>query len=552
MTQSHGSRKVVVIAGAGPAGLTAAFELLQRSDCIPIVLEADGQVGGISKTVNYRGNRMDLGGHRFFSKSDWVMRWWQNILPIADERTDPPARVRATYQGTTKYFIPERTAPASGDAVMLVRPRLSRIFYRRRFFDYPLKINAGTIANMGQVETLRIGLSYGHAQLAPIRPEVTLEDFFINRFGSRLYRTFFKAYTEKVWGVPCRDISAEWGAQRIKGLSVTKALAHAMTRPFRSVDDTSQKHTETSLIERFLYPKRGPGQMWEEVARRIAERGGTIHLNNRVVGIERCGLEIKAIKVRDETACVRTIPCDQFISTMPVRDLMRLIGDDAPEITRIAEGLPYRDFMTVGLLLRKMNSPKSGGARASDNGMPPDNWIYIQEPDVRIGRLQIFNNWSPAMVADPRTIWLGLEYFCGEGDDLWSMQDGHFIDFAAAELAKIGLIDRREVLDGTLVRVPKAYPAYFGTYAGFGGIRAYLDRFPNLYAVGRNGMHRYNNQDHSMLAANGAVDSIINGGRGKAKIWAINAESDYHEAIERAPEAALDQAEVAGGVRRSE
>jgi protoporphyrinogen oxidase len=553
MLTSDRPDQVVVIAGAGPAGLTAAYELLQRSNCIPVVLEADSQVGGISKTVDYRGNRIDLGGHRFFSKSDWVMRWWQNILPISAAEIDPKVAVRTAYQGGIKEFIPELAASASSDSVMLVRQRLSRIFYRRRFFDYPLKINANTIANMGLIETLRIGLSYGHAQLAQVRPEKTLEDFFINRFGRRLYHTFFKDYTEKVWGVPCREISAEWGAQRIKGLSITKALAHALTSRIKSAGDTSQKDTETSLIERFLYPKRGPGQMWEEVARRIVLGRGAIHLNHRVVGIDRQGFEIKAIKVRDEaTASVRTIPCDQFISTMSVRDLTRLLDPSDSQIARIAGNLPYRDFMTAGLLLRKMNPSGARRGRISSNGMPPDNWIYIQEPDVRIGRLQIFNNWSPAMVADPETIWLGLEYFCREGDDLWSMNDANFVDFAAGELEKIGLIDRRNVIDGTVVRVPKAYPAYFGEYAEFGKVRAYLDQFPNLYPVGRNGMHRYNNQDHSMLAANAAVNSIINHGFGKSEIWNINAEHEYHEEIGAPDKSHARAAVIERGTERRE
>src|SRR6202790_521945 len=284
--------KIAVIAGAGPAGLTAALELLRRSDITPIVFEADAQVGGISKTVEYRGNRMDLGGHRFFSKSDWVMRWWQEILPIATGQTGFAADLRMTYQGQSRDIVPAALAPASSDAVMLVRRRLSRIFYRRRFFDYPLRLNTTTLSNMGLIETLRIGLSYAQSQMIQRSPETSLEDFFVNRFGNRLYRTFFKDYTEKVWGVPCKEIAAEWGAQRIKGLSVTKAVAHALTSPFRSSADTSQKRTETSLIERFLYPKLGPGQMWEEVARQVALRGGDIHLGHRVVAIERKGMDI--------------------------------------------------------------------------------------------------------------------------------------------------------------------------------------------------------------------------------------------------------------------
>lgn len=532
MTSTCNGPKTAVIAGAGPAGLTAALELLRRSDVMPVVFEADPQVGGISKTMVYRGNRMDLGGHRFFSKSDWVMRWWQEILPIAEDQTHPDHAIRLGYQQKTQDLIPEIFGPADSDAVMLIRRRLSRIFYRRRFFDYPLKLNATTIGNIGLLETGRIGMSYGKARLSSRSPEVTLEDFFVNRFGDRLYRTFFKDYTEKVWGVPCREISAEWGAQRIKGLSVTKALAHAVKSPFRRSGGTAQRQTETSLIERFLYPKFGPGQMWEEVARQVGLRGGQIHLQHRIVGIEREGYEITAVQVRDDVAgSVRRVPCDHFISTLPVRDLTSFLCPSDTEVTRVADRLPYRDFMTAGLLLRKMNATSK--RPTFSNNMPPDNWIYIQEPDVRIGRLQVFNNWSPAMVADPATIWLGLEYFCRQGDDLWTMPDGAFIDFAAGELEKIGLIRRADVLDGTLVRVPKAYPAYFGEYAEFGIVRSYLNRFTNLYPVGRNGMHRYNNQDHSMLAANSAVTSIIDKGRGKEAIWNINAEDDYHEESEK-------------------
>jgi len=519
---NNGLKKIAVIAGAGPAGLTAALELLRRSDITPIVFEADSQVGGISKTVNYRGNRLDLGGHRFFSKSDWVMRWWQQILPIASEESGNSGAVHINYQGQSRELPSARSTSTSSDAVMLIRQRLSRIFYRRRFFDYPLSLTATTLKNLGIVEALQIGLSYGRAQLSFRSPEVSLEDFFINRFGNRLYNTFFKEYTEKVWGVPCAQISAEWGAQRIKGLSVAKAIRHAIARPFRA-PIASQQNTETSLIERFLYPKFGPGQLWEEVMRRVTSQGGTIHLRHRVVGVERKGSCVTAVNILDGAEnSMRRVPCDHFISTMPVRNLVSLLQPEDSQISRVAEGLPYHDFMTVGLLMRRMKA---------DQDMPADNWIYIQEADVRLGRLQIFNNWSPALVADPNTIWLGLEYFCREGDDLWSMDDGRFIDFAAAELEKVGLIDRRDVIDGTLVRVPKAYPAYFGAYSEFDRLRLYLDQFLNLYPVGRNGMHRYNNQDHSMLAANAAVTSILGGGRGKTAIWSINAEDKYHEEI---------------------
>jgi protoporphyrinogen oxidase len=535
---SETTPRIAAIAGAGPAGLTAALELVRRSGLRPLVFEVDSQVGGISKTVVYRGNRMDLGGHRFFSKSDWVMRWWQDILPVMAGEFDTRTGIDLHYQGESRRLAPVAAAGAHPDAVMLLRRRLSRIFYRRRFFDYPLKLNAATIRNMGLLETLRIGSSYGAAQLRRRAPEVSLEDFFINRFGDRLYRTFFKDYTEKVWGVPCREISAEWGAQRIKGLSIRKAIAHAFSGSRRDATDTQQKGTETSLIERFLYPKFGPGQMWEEVAKRVVAAGGEIHLGHRVIAVERRGQQVSAVTVREEaTGAVRHVPCEVLISTLPVGELARMLEPDDASVCRIADGLPYRDFMTAGLLLRRMRFRETTqgpgyAAQLPNNGMPPDNWIYIQESDVKIGRLQIFNNWSPALVADPATIWLGLEYFCAAGDALWSLDSGRFLDFAAGELESIGMIDRRDVLDGTVVRVPKAYPAYFGEYAEFARVREFLSRFPNLYPVGRNGMHRYNNQDHSMLAANAAVDAILAGGAGRADIWNINADEAYHEQVD--------------------
>jgi protoporphyrinogen oxidase len=518
--------RIAVVVGAGPAGLTAALEMLRHTDVRPVVIEADTQVGGISKTVNYRGNRMDLGGHRFFSKSDWVMDWWQQILPVESgaDATGDNAPLRISYQNRHRDLQRATGAPAvdpaARDDVMLVRSRLSRIYYRRRFFDYPLKLNAATLGNLGAFEALRIGTSYAAARVAQRSPETTLEDFLVNRFGERLYRTFFQSYTEKVWGVPCAQISAEWGAQRIKGLSITRALLHAARSLAPRRGDVSQKQVETSLIERFLYPKLGPGQLWEEVAARVVAAGGELRMRCRVVGLERSGARVVAVRVRDAVSGeVSRIACDEFVSTMPLAELVGMLEPEAAELARIARALPYRDFMTAGLLVRRMRG----------NAQHRDNWIYIQEPDVRIGRLQIFNNWSPAMVADPATTWLGLEYFCNEGDDLWSMADGAFLDFAARELEKIDLIDRTDVLDGTVVRVPKAYPAYFGEYRHVGRIRDWLDGFENVFPVGRNGMHRYNNQDHSMLAAKAAVDAIASKQRDKRALWAINTEEDYHE-----------------------
>ena len=514
--------KTALIAGAGPAGLTAALELLRHTDVKPIVIEADAQVGGISKTINYRGNRMDLGGHRFFSKSDWVMDWWQSILPVqADTQAES-----LTYHGQTRSFAPTHTS-AHPDDVMLVRPRLSRIYYRRRFFDYPLRLSRQTFANLGPVYTAQIGLSYALTRLAPRKPERSLADFLHNRFGDKLYRTFFKDYTEKVWGVSCDEISAEWGAQRIKGLSISRAVIHALRRPFQT-EGTRQKGVETSLIERFLYPKFGPGQMWEKVADEVIKRGGELHLRQRVVAIERNNDRVLSATVQDENGARRTIPCDYFLSSMPVKDLVLQLQAPDAEVERVASALPYRDFMTAGLLVRRMKPTRTAGALTA-NGMPADNWIYVQEPDVKLGRLQIFNNWSPALVADPNTIWLGLEYFCNEGDDLWSMTDPAFLEFAASELEKIGLIDRADVIDGTVVRVPKAYPAYFGEYQNIGRVRAWLDGLTNLFPIGRNGMHCYNNQDHSMLAAKEAVTCIATGSSDKGALWAVNSEAEYHE-----------------------
>ena len=520
-------KKVAVIAGAGPAGLTSAFELLGHTDVIPLVFELDGQVGGISKTIQYRGNRMDLGGHRFFSKSDWVMNWWQNILPLSQEHRSEDGPVQLKYQGQERDLPINRVTNGSDRKVMLVRSRLSRIYYRRQFFDYPLKLNAATLGKLGPSYTAAIGTSYLRARLTPRFPEQTLEDFLINRFGDKLYRTFFKDYTEKVWGVPCAEISAEWGAQRIKGLSISKAIRHALLSPFRRAEDTAQKGTETTLIDRFLYPRLGPGQMWEETADRVTRSGGEIYLRHRVVGIHRDQQRIVAVDVRDEgSGEARRVACDYFVSTMPIKELTSLLDPNDPEVSHIASALPYRDFMSAGLLLKRM-LPTQG--TTSPNGMPPDNWIYIQEPDVKLGRLQVFNNWSPSLVADPETIWLGLEYFCEEGDELWTMDDSAFIIFASKELAKIGLIEMDDVLDGTVVRVKKAYPAYFGAYDGIHHVRKYLDSIPNLFPVGRNGMHRYNNQDHSMLAAKAAVDCIASGHTDKSGLWAVNIEDEYHE-----------------------
>ncbi|MGA2469719.1 MAG: NAD(P)/FAD-dependent oxidoreductase [Solirubrobacteraceae bacterium] len=518
------SKQVAVIAGAGPAGLTAALELLERTDVVPIVFEADLLVGGLAKTVVYKGNRIDIGGHRFFSKSGRVMDWWTQILPL--QRVEGGA---ADGVGASPGLLAagDRTGPDPDqvELVMLLRQRRSRILYLRRLFDYPVSLNGNTVRNLGLPRMLRIGVSYVRARLFPVRDESSLEDFMVNRFGRELYATFFEDYTEKVWGVPPSEIKADWGAQRIKGLSVSAAITHAAKRLLRSRGggrgDIYQRGTETSLIERFLYPKRGPGQLWEEVTRRVVERGGQVVMGTAVTALHADGERIVAATVRGGDGVSRRVDGDFFFSSMPIRELIAGLDADVPaDVREIAAGLAYRDFITVGVLLRS-----SGGAF---EGMT-DNWIYVQEPDVKVGRLQIFNNWSPYLVADPGTVWVGMEYFANEGDALWSLGEREMAEFAVGELVKLGLVEREDVLDHTVLHVPKAYPAYFGTYEQFDTLREYIDRYANLFLIGRNGMHRYNNQDHSMLTAMTAVENIVGGVDSKDNIWSVNAEQEYHE-----------------------
>jgi protoporphyrinogen oxidase len=517
-------KQTAIIIGAGPAGLTAAYELLARTDIRPIVIEKSEHMGGICRTVSYKGNRIDMGGHRFFSKSDRVMQWWLDILPLQQTSDRSPA---ITYHRMTRDVTPYASGPdpTSEDRVMLIRKRKSRIYFLRRLFDYPISLSADTIRKLGLARVLRIGMSYGLRALFPLREERNLEQFLINRFGEELYRTFFKSYTEKVWGVACSEISAEWGRQRTKGLSVWKMVAHFVRKRLRGGGELAREQTETSLIEQFLYPKYGPGQMWEEVARRVKGRGGEILTSFEVGRILTDGGRITAVEATSAVSGERRVfPSEYVFSTMPVQELIRALDARVPEeVAAISEGLVYRDFVTVGLLLKDLKLKDVHG------GVIEDNWIYIQEPDVLVGRVQIFNNWSPYMVADPDTVWIGLEYFCYETDPLWRMPDAQLMELGIRELESIGIIERDQVLDATVLRMPKAYPAYFGSYHRFETLRAYLDRFANLFLLGRNGMHKYNNQDHSMLSAMTAVDNILHGITTKDNIWAVNTEQEYHE-----------------------
>lgn len=512
--------KTAIIIGAGPAGLTAAYMLLKETDVVPIVLEESDVVGGISRTVCHNGNRMDLGGHRFFSKNEEVNALWQELMPLQGA----PA-LDDLLLGREKPLEKGGPDPEHEDRVMLVRDRVSRIYYLRKFFDYPISLKWQTIRNMGIWRTMKAGVGYVWSAIFK-RKEKTLKDFMINRFGVPLYRMFFESYNEKLWGRNPEDIAPDWGAQRIKGLSLMKAILSML----RHALGIREKQVETSLIEQYRYPKRGPGQLWETMASEIEARGGKIVLNAAVAKIYQTNDRIEAV----ETSDGKRFEGDWFFSSMPIKDLVESLRSPVPEeVQTVAKGLPYRDFITVGMLLKGIRL-KNQTERKTLNNIVPDCWIYVQERDVHMGRIQVFNNWSPYMVEDPEhTVWLGLEYFCNEGDWMWEMSDEAFIEMAKQELIRMEIIEADAVLDAKRLRVKKAYPAYFDTYEQFDVVRAYLDGFENLYCIGRNGQHRYNNMDHSMLTAMEAVRALRNG-TGKEALWSINTEEVYHETKEEA------------------
>jgi len=461
--------KTAVIIGAGPAGLTSAYELLNKTDVKPIILEETSFVGGISRTVEYKSNRMDLGGHRFFTKNEYINKLWGDICPG-----------------------------------MMTRPRSSRIFYLGKFFDYPISLKLQTLINLGVFRTLKVGTSYMKSVIFK-RKENNLENFMTNRFGITLYRMFFENYTEKLWGRHPKEIDASWGAQRIKGLSITKLIVNALRL---------NKQKENSLIDEFLYPQLGPGELYEKMADEITKLDGNIVFNTKVERVN-----IKNNKIVSVIAGGIEHKADYFFSSMPIKDLCLAMNEIPKEYLEIAKNLPYRDFITVGLLCRNLEI---------DKPYPKDNWIYIQEPTVKMGRLQIFNNWSPHLVKDGNTVWIGLEYFVNENDDLWNMTEKDFTFFAISELTKIGIIKAKNVLDSTCIKVKKAYPAYFDSYKDFPKLKNWLCSIKNLYCIGRNGQHRYNNMDHSMLTAVVAIDSLINN-RETHDCWNVNTDMKYHE-----------------------
>ena len=531
-------KQSVVIIGGGPAGLTAAWELMRdggadRYDVT--VLEGTRQFGGISRTVRHHGNRMDIGGHRFFSKDDRVMEWWKQVLPLQGAPSYDDRKL-----GRHHDLEPGGPDPEKTDHVMLKRHRVSRIYWNHRFFDYPISLSLNTFKAMGLKLTIVAGFSYLKSMVHKL-PETNLENFYINRFGRKLYSMFFEGYTEKLWGRHPSEISADWGAQRVKGLSIMGVLKNAFAKLLPK--KRSNAEVETSLIEEFWYPKLGPGQLWETVERNCEQAGVRVLTDATVTELRQEGGHIASVVYEDSEGNRTELRADQVISSMPVKDLVNAI--DAPsrrgeegatpapkDMVEVANGLPYRDFVTVGILVKHLRLKNTTDIPTLGNPpIVPDCWIYVQDPGYKVGRLQIFNNWSPYLVKDvDDTVWIGLEYFCEEGDAFWNMTDEEATSFAIQELVRMRVIGGpQDVLDSHRERVKKAYPAYFDTYDRMGELTEYLDGFGNLYCVGRNGQHRYNNMDHSMTTAFEAVDNIKSGRTSKRNVWSVNTEKSYHE-----------------------
>ena len=513
--------KKCVIIGGGPAGLTAGYELLKNSkDYEVVILEQSDTLGGISRTVKYNGNRMDIGGHRFFSKDKQVTDFWSELMP-----TQGAPSIDDKILGREKALVPGGPDPEKEDRVMLIRRRISRIYYLHKFFDYPITMKPQTFINMGFTRTVKAGCSYLKSTVSK-KEETSLENFYINRFGKVLYSMFFEGYTEKLWGRHPSEISADWGAQRVKGLSILAVIKDM----FSKLVPNKNRKVETSLIEEFVYPKLGPGQFWETVGEEFKKMGGKILYGHKVTEINTADGRVTSVK----SVCgdkEEIFDGDIFFSSMPVKDLVAGMGSAVPAApAEIAAGLPYRDFVTVGLLVDKLDLKNETGIKTLNN-IVPDCWIYVQDVGVKLGRIQIFNNWSPYLVKDPQhTVWVGLEYFCNEGDDFWSMDEKACVDKAVSELISMGVINKNtKILDSHRERVQKAYPAYFDTYDRMDELVKYLDTFENLYCIGRNGQHRYNNMDHSMATSFEAVSNILSGKKTKENIWGVNTEAEYHE-----------------------
>lgn len=512
----------VLIIGAGPAGLTAAYELLKNNkDYQVTILEESDVIGGISRTVRFEGNRMDIGGHRFFSKDQKVMKWWRDMMPLQGD----PAKDELLLNKIGK-ISEGGPNPEKEDRVMLVRRRVSRIYYRRKFFDYPISMKWQTIRNMGLFCTMKAGFSYLFSCVFK-KKEDCLENFYCNRFGKVLYSMFFEGYTEKLWGRHPREISADWGAQRVKGLSILAIFKDIFSK---LIPGKKNRKVETSLIEEFWYPKFGPGQLWETVADEVVKMGGKICFGSKVVKLQNEEGKITSV-IYEKDGEEYTEKADVFMSSMPVKDLVTGMGEGVPEeMLRIAKGLPYRDFVTVGLLVPALCLKNETNIETL-NGLVPDCWIYVQDTGVKMGRIQIFNNWSPYMVEDVENkVFIGLEYFCDEGDAFWNMTEEECVSKAVDELISMGVLKDKSVVEKShREKVKKAYPAYFDTYDEIDKLIEYLNTYNNLFCIGRNGQHRYNNMDHSMATAFEAVHNIVSKAENKDNVWNVNTEKEYHE-----------------------
>jgi protoporphyrinogen oxidase len=465
-------KKKVVIIGAGPAGLTAAHELL-KYNIQPVVLEQNDKVGGIARTENFNGFHFDMGGHRFFTKADVVNRMWHEAL---------------------------------GDD-FLKRPRLSRIYYKNKFFFYPLKI-LNSLVGLGLGQAILIFASYVRWQIFPYRQEETFEEWVTNRFGKKLFEIFFKTYTEKVWGIPCTELKAEWASQRIKDLSLKTALVSMFIKPKNSIK---------TLTEEFHYPRLGPGMLWNRIKEQIERQGGKVFLESPVIKIRRTENRIDHVVLSRDGGAEEIVAGTDFISSMPVSEFIKRLEPVPAEVREAANQLNYRDFLTVCLIVDQPH-------------LFPDNWIYVHSSDVKVGRIQNFKNWSPEMVPDPSKTSLGLEYFCNEGDELWNLSDAELIELGSQEVERIGLALRKDVVEGCVYRVQKAYPIYDSSYKEYiAVIQDFVEDLENFQTIGRNGLHRYNNQDHSMVTAILSVRNILF--NEKNDLWSINSDPEYHEEI---------------------
>ncbi len=518
-------KKNVVIIGAGPAGLACALGLSEDPSFNIIIIEKLKTIGGLSRTVEWNGNRMDLGGHRFFTKSDRVMQIWKEILPIQGK---PSKDDILTERFKSMEYEKDGPDPEKEDRVMLIRKRISRIYFEKKFYDYPLTLNIDTLKNLGLLRISKIAFSYLKAKALP-KQEINLENFFINRFGYELYSIFFKDYTKKVWGFYPSAMKAEWGVQRVKGLSITTLIKDMILNSL-SASYSKTKKIETTLIRKFYYPKYGPGQMWDEIAKTLKKRGVKIITGVDIKSIDIENEKVKKISFYDRiTETLLNIDVDYLVSSAAIKDSISLFNKVPQEIESVVSSLFYRDFITAGLLFKKMKI-KDTTDEKTINGIIPDNWIYLQDKDVVSGRLQIFNNWSPYLVKDLSNVWVGFEFFCNEGDELWSLKDDEIIKIAIEDGEKTQIFSREDFIGGTVIRCHKAYPAYFGEgYENLSKIKDYLNSIKNFYSIGRNGMHRYNNMDHSFLSGLVASDLIKESSSDKQKIWQINTESEYLE-----------------------